>query len=118
MKLVANLIHVNDVEAGLRWYQRAFPSAELRDIDGFVCLDVGGFLLELVAADEKVCSGKAGTVSYWGVTDLNSEILRFKSLGSDVYRGPMAIGDGMGMCQVSDPFGNLIGLRGPLRSSD
>lgn len=110
---VANLIHVSDVEAALRWYQLAFPRAKLRDIDGFVCLDVDGFLLELVAADEKVCSGKAGSVTYWGVTDLDSEILRFKALGADVYRGPMDMGDGMGMCQVTDPFGNLIGFRGP-----
>ncbi|MEZ8336060.1 glyoxalase/bleomycin resistance/dioxygenase family protein, partial [Vibrio splendidus] len=28
------------------------------------------------------------------------------------YRGPMAIENGLFMCQIEDPFGNLIGLRG------
>ncbi|TOL44982.1 glyoxalase/bleomycin resistance/dioxygenase family protein, partial [Vibrio parahaemolyticus] len=36
----------------------------------------------------------------------------FQKLGARLYRGPMEIEDGLSMCQVEDPFGNLIGLRG------
>lgn len=113
MKPIANLIHVENVKAAINWYKRAFPGSVLRELDGFEFLDINGFALELVLADEKVSSGKSGSVTYWEVRDLDAEISRFMALGSTVYRGPMAIGEGIGMCQVTDPFGNLIGLRGP-----
>ncbi len=113
MKPIANLVHVPDVEAALSWYKLAFKEAIERVIDDFVILDVNGFVIELVNADEKVSAGKSGSVTYWSVDDLDVEIARFMELGSTVYRGPMEIADGMGMCQVTDPFGNLIGLRGP-----
>jgi len=35
-----------------------------------------------------------------------------EKLGASLYRGPMPIEDGLGMCQLADPFGNLLGLRG------
>ena len=116
MKPVANLIHVEDVEDvdfAMKWYKKAFPLAVERKIGKFVYLDLNGFSLELVVADEKVGSGKFGSVTYWEVEDLEAEISRFKGFGSLVYRGPMLIEFGLGMCQVTDPFGNLIGLRGP-----
>ena len=112
MKPIANLIHVENVEHALNWYKAAFPESSFRTMGGFTFLDVNGFALELVPADAKVSSGKSGSVTYWEVDDLELEILRFKKLGSSVYRGPMKIGPEMGMCQVTDPFGNLIGLRG------
>ena len=112
MKPVANLIHVSDVEQALHWYSSAFPEARIKTVNGFEFLDINGFALELVPADDKVSSGKSGSVTYWEVADLTSAIERFKALGSSVYRGPIDIGLGTGMCQVTDPFGNLIGLRG------
>lgn len=117
MKPVANMIHVENVALAMSWYKKAFPLAVERKIGGFLYLDLNGFSLELVAADEKVGSGKFGSVTYWEVEDLESEISRFKDLGSLVYRGPMSIEFGLGMCQVTDPFGNLIGLRGPFNNN-
>jgi len=116
MKPIANLVHVPDVEAALTWYKLAFKEAIERVIDDFVVLDVNGFAIELVNADEKVSAGKCGSVTYWFVDDLEAEIARFMELGSTFYRGPMEIEVGMGMCQVTDPFGNLIGLRGPFHN--
>jgi len=113
MKPIANLIHVGDVKKALRWYQEAFPEASVVEELGFTFLMVGEFALELVPSDEKVSSGKSGSITYWSVSDLIFEIERFQELGADVYRGPMKIGNDLGMCQVEDPWGNLIGLRGP-----
>ncbi|MBY8068442.1 glyoxalase/bleomycin resistance/dioxygenase family protein [Vibrio fluvialis] len=93
----AVLIHVPDVQAGLAWYQKAFPQAMpvfLHEFD-FTILDMQGFSIEIVQADEKVSTGKSGSVLYWRVSDFEET---FES--------------GMVMCQVEDPFGNLIGLRG------
>ncbi|HCG7089390.1 TPA: glyoxalase/bleomycin resistance/dioxygenase family protein [Vibrio parahaemolyticus] len=110
MTPVALLVYVPDVEIGLQWYQQAFPEAvpmHLPNFD-FTVLDVNGFFIEIVQSDDKVSEGKKGTVLYWSV----SELSRFEALGASLYRGPMEIENGLSMCQLEDPFGNLIGLRG------
>ncbi|MCF9354694.1 glyoxalase/bleomycin resistance/dioxygenase family protein [Vibrio parahaemolyticus] len=94
----AVLVHVSDVAKGLEWYKKAFPEAVPvyhPDFD-FTALDLNGFSLEIVKADKKV----------------GAALAHFEELGACLYRGPMEIEDGLSMCQVEDPFGNLIGLRG------
>ncbi|WP_249743639.1 hypothetical protein [Providencia rettgeri] len=62
LKPTAILIHVPDVQAGLAWYQQAFPQAKaqyLPDFD-FTLLYVGDFTIEVVQADKKVSEGKKG----------------------------------------------------------
>ena len=113
--ICAVLIHVADWRAGLAWYARAFPAATLADPlpDRWTWLDIGGVQLEIVPADEKVASGAAGTVVYWSVPDLDERVGQLQSIGAELYRGPLAIDAGLFMCQMKDPFGNLLGLRGP-----
>ena len=115
MKPSALLIHVHDVQQGLNWYSRVFPNSKAISFDDGMptALLIDGFLLELVISDEKVGSGKFGTIMYWMVPQLDFAIQSFIGIGAKLYRGPMAIEDGLGMCQLEDPFGNLIGLRGP-----
>lgn len=115
MQPAALLIHVCDWEAGFSWYRKAFPEAAIVELPEFEfkVLRIDDFVIEIVRSDEKVRSGKAGTVLYWAVEDLLEAIAHFRQLGAQIYRGPMKIEDGLGMCQVTDPFGNLIGLRGP-----
>ncbi|MFM2663521.1 VOC family protein [Vibrio mediterranei] len=110
----AILVHVPDVAKGLEWYKKAFPEAvPIYHPDfHFTALDLNGLSLEIVQADEKVGAGKCGTVVYWSVGDFSKAIARFEELGACLYRGPMEIEGGLSMCQVEDPFGNLIGLRG------
>lgn len=108
------LVHVADVDKGLEWYRKAFPDAvEVyhQEFD-FTVLSLNGFSLEVVPADEKVGSGKSGTVLYWSVDNLTLALAHFEGLGAKLFRGPMEIENGLSMCQVEDPFGNLIGLRG------
>ena len=115
MKPSAVMIHVADLSIALDWYKKAFPNAvdTGRASENFIQLQISGFLIELVKSDEKVCSGKAGTILYWLVKDLKTEIERFLLLGSEDYLGPIKIENGLGMCHITDPFGNLLGLKGP-----
>ncbi|NRQ15334.1 hypothetical protein [Ensifer sesbaniae] len=48
--VAAILVHVPDTEAGLAWYQRAFPHAERRWLEefDFAYLQVGTVDLEIV----------------------------------------------------------------------
>lgn len=113
--VAAILVHVPDPEAGLAWYTSAFPEAEQFRLDefDFSYLRIGTIDLEIVQADEKVASGAAGSVVYWAVADLDRALAHFAALGAPLYRGPMAIQERLWMCQVRDPWGNCIGLRGP-----
>ncbi|HLJ56981.1 MAG TPA: VOC family protein [Chthonomonadaceae bacterium] len=113
--IAAVMIHVADLEAALAWYERAFPSAErvrFTEPEPFECLRIGGVLIELVPADEKVASGAAGSVVYWSVPDFEAALAHLQAAGATLYRGPMVIESSQRMCQVRDPWGNCIGLRG------
>ena len=114
MPVVAIMVHVPDVEAGLLWYQQAFPSATRKTIAEpfFEYLDVNGVSIEIVPADEKVASGAAGSVVYWHIDDFDLALSHMQSIGATLYRGPADIEDGKRMCQLRDPWGNCIGLRG------
>ena len=114
MLIVAIMVHVADVEAGLYWYQQAFPSAKRKSISEpfFEFLDVNGVSIEIVPADEKVSSGAAGSVAYWHVADFDFALSHMQSIGATLYRGPADIEAGKRICQVRDPWGNCIGLRG------
>lgn len=118
MRPVAVLVHVPDIALGLQWYQNAFPEARARpvDEDGFVVLQLESFCIEIVQADDKVSAGmsagKCGTVLYWWTESVEMQMTHLLGIGATLYRGPMAIEDSQVMCQMQDPFGNLIGLRG------
>ncbi|MDF2508924.1 MAG: glyoxalase/bleomycin resistance/dioxygenase family protein, partial [Microbacterium sp.] len=65
----------------------------------------------------KVASGPVGSVVYWSAEDFRRALSHFESLGAELYRGPMKIDGDLWMCQVRDPWGNCVGLRGPAASS-
>lgn len=108
------MVHVGDVAVGLRWYQQAFPFAVRKSIPEpfFEYLDADGISIEIVPADEKVAPGSAGSVVYWHVEDFDLALRHMQSIGATLYRGPANIEDGKRICQVRDPWGNCIGLRG------
>lgn len=114
MKPFSLLIPVPDVAEGLAWYQKAFPMAKAHYLPEFefTLLTIGDFQIEIVQADDKVNTGTAGVVLYWLTENLNESILDLENLGGTLYRGPLAIENGLSMCQIRDPFGNLIGLKG------
>ena len=112
--IAAVLIHVGDVSAGIEWYQRAFPQVvrQRREQFDFEYLQLGNVQIEIVPADAKVASGAAGSVVYWQVPDFEAALEHMLGIGATLYRGPIPIEDGQRMCQVRDPWGNCIGLRG------
>jgi uncharacterized protein len=114
--IVAVMIHVPNPAQGLAWYEQAFPLARRQKSKQheFEFLQLGNIQLELVLADEKVSSGPSGTVVYWQVVSIPQEIKRLEALGGKLYRGPLLIEDKISMCQVQDPWGNCIGLRGAM----
>ncbi|HEY5308000.1 MAG TPA: glyoxalase/bleomycin resistance/dioxygenase family protein, partial [Casimicrobiaceae bacterium] len=75
-------------------------------------IETGSARLCFHLADSKVPAGRAGQVCYWRVGSLNDAMDRFRYAGAVLYRGPLQIASGEGMCQFADPFDNLFGLVG------
>ena len=80
--------------------------------ESFASIAVGTAQLCFHHADAKVPAGRAGQVAYWRVPFLREAIDQFEKAGAELYRGPLAIESGQGICQFADPFGNLFGLVG------
>lgn len=104
---------VSDVEQACRWYSAAFETEPVYLLPNFPVLRVGDVELCFHSADSKISSGAAGSVIYWRVDHLPNARERLERMGGKLYRGPLEIEDGCAICQILDPFGNLIGLMGP-----
>ncbi len=115
LKVAAVMIHVPDWKVGLEWYAKAFPEAKRVHLPEFEfeCLELNGIKIEVVAADEKVGVGTAGLAVDWEVESFDKAFQHLTALGATLYRGPMSIENGWRMSKLKDPFGNLLGLRGP-----
>jgi uncharacterized protein len=114
--ITAVLVHVPDIAAGLAWYGKAFRDSTLKTItqpQPLHYLDIGGVMLEIVPADEKVTNSAAGSVVYWRASNFGATLAHFISLGATLYRGPLDVESDQRMCQLLDPWGNCIGIKGP-----
>ena len=113
--IAAVMIHVTDWKEGLAWYAKAFPEAKRISYPEFEfeCLELNGVQIELVTADEKIGMGTAGLAVDWEVENFDNSLSHLIALGAILYRGPLTLEYGRRMCKLKDPFGNLIGIRGP-----
>ncbi|MBW4538233.1 MAG: VOC family protein [Myxacorys chilensis ATA2-1-KO14] len=104
---------VSDRRAAAEWYSNLFgiEITFLENPEHFF-IRVGNQEVWFHQADSKVPSGTAGHVAYWQVDDFDAVLERVTQLGAKLYRGPLDRQDGSYMCQVKDPYGNLIGFIG------
>jgi predicted enzyme related to lactoylglutathione lyase len=107
------VMFVPSVYAAAAWYSTALELPIGRIDDNFATIDAGAAKLSFHTADAKVPAGRAGQVAYWRVASLAEAMSRLEGAGATLYRGPLPIEDGQGVCQFADPFGNLFGLVGP-----
>ena len=107
------LMFVPSVRTAAEWYAKTLQLPATFLDENFAIIRVGAAQLCFHLADSKVPAGRAGQVAYWRVASLADASARFANSGARLYRGPLNIGEGVGICQFADPFGNLIGLMGP-----
>jgi predicted enzyme related to lactoylglutathione lyase len=96
-----------DIEAGKAWYTRALGVEPYFDQPFYVGFAVGGFELGLVP---DAAPGDAGAQPLWGVDDISVEVERLVALGAMPLDPVTAVGDGIKVAAVRDPFGNRLGL--------
>ena len=118
--IVEVMYFVSDREQAAAWYAKFFGTTlTYLDDDRVFFVRTGYQDIWFHQADEKVGSGSAGQVSYWKVNDFDTVIQRALEMEAQLYRGPLRrYEDHLWMCQLKDPFGNLIGIIGPSESHD
>src|SRR5579872_5555663 len=107
------MFFVPDVEEATRWYADLLEKEPLYPVPDFPVFAIEGAEICFHRADAKVSAGGAGQVGYWHVDEFRTALERLTAKGARLYRGPLDIEGGLTICQVQDPFGNLIGLIGP-----
>ena len=104
------LFFVENVSQAKRWYMGLLEADPTFDDPGYCAFQVGRVTIGLHPSDAKTASGVAGQVAYWRVEHLKSSIDHFVAHGCTIFRGPIVGIDGVHICQVKDPYGNVWGL--------
>jgi catechol 2,3-dioxygenase-like lactoylglutathione lyase family enzyme len=102
---------VPDLAAATVWYTDRLglePALTARQLARF---DLGGSSLTVHTIDDFNGGGPSGCVAYWDVPDVDRLTEDWVAHGAVAHRGPKTIMTGERLCQLLDPFGNLIGIR-------
>jgi predicted enzyme related to lactoylglutathione lyase len=110
---VTNVFYfVDDLAAAREWYGELLGAQPVEVQPQLVTFAIGPARLTLHLEDEFNTGGDMrGSVAYWGVDDVDATVARCVALGAVAHRGPKTIFTGERLCQLTDPFGNLLGIR-------
>jgi predicted enzyme related to lactoylglutathione lyase len=112
-KIHAVYLFVSDIRKSSAWYSKVLGIPLSIDEENFGLINIGGSELCFHQADEKSPVSLGGSVGYWQVDDLLHTAQLFEKHDGKIYRGPISIPNlDQGICQIKDPFGNVIGLQG------
>jgi len=101
--------HVNNLEKAKEWYSAVLGISPYFDAPFYVGFNVGGFELGLDPDASGVTLG-SNAVAYWGVPDIETACQRLQTLGVRSHSPIKEVGGGIRVAQVTDPFGNVIGI--------
>ena len=101
---------VTDLAKAKEWLKRHFGLTPYFDEPFYVGYNVGGFELGLDPDTSRNKPGPGGSLAYWGVEDLRSELARLQRDGVRVIQDAQDVGGGILVSTIEDPFGNHVGL--------
>ncbi|MDP7322247.1 MAG: VOC family protein [Bacteriovoracaceae bacterium] len=111
--LLTNLMFVDNIKESRDFYCKLFEMEPFEEDDRFCSFKFENTYFNLHPADDKSPKSKGGSVVYLHVENVNSFINRAKEIGMKIYRGPLEVNEtGRIICQLEDPFGNIIGIEG------
>ena len=102
---------VPDLASATDWYTARLGTPPMLRERQLVRFDLGGARLTIHSIDEFDSDGPGGCVAYWNVEDVDAVTADWVQHGAVAHRGPKTIMTGERLCQLLDPFGNLIGVR-------
>jgi predicted enzyme related to lactoylglutathione lyase len=104
------IYHVTDLERAKAWYASAFQQQPYFDEPFYVGFNIGGYELGLNPDHSVTRPGPGGAVAYWRVVDINRAVEHFVAAYATLVAPVQDVGGGIKVAEVTDPFGNVIGL--------
>src|SRR6266705_5848810 len=101
------IYHAPDLDKAKSWYSSVLGIDPYFDEPFYVGYNVGGYELGLDPDASNTPGGRAGSVTYWGVSDAQAAFDRLISLGATERSAIQDVGDGIRVASVFDPFGNI-----------
>jgi predicted enzyme related to lactoylglutathione lyase len=100
---------VSDLAKATPLFTALLGSAPVVDEPYYVQFDVNGQAVGLDPHGHR--HGQAGPVGYWHVHDVAASVAALSEAGASVLQEPHDVGGGTLIALVTDPDGNVIGLR-------
>jgi predicted enzyme related to lactoylglutathione lyase len=97
----------DDLTAAKKWYSMVLGMPPYFDQPFYVGFAVGGFELGLIPDGTP---SAFGAQPLWGVDDAKASYARLLELGGKPLEDVTAVGDGILVAAVLDPFGNRFGI--------
>ena len=104
------IYNVPDLDRAKAWYARAFEQQPYFDEPFYVGFNIKGYELGLHPPHNATSPGPGGSVAYWRVADIASAHQHFLTCGASPVAAIQDVGGGIKVVEVTDPFGNVIGL--------
>lgn len=95
------------------WYCRILDAEPIFDTPFMVTFSVGEAKLSLIPREDTHVGGGGPPVAYWEVDDIEAACRRLRQYGA-VSHTEITTGFDKRWTTVADPFGNLLGLTGPI----
>ena len=103
-------------EKSARWWATILGAQLHLDVNGdsvYAWFDLHGVEYGFHPADDDRNPRGGSPVVYWAVDDLTAARDHLLAAGCTHHRGPLRIDEQRQICQLTDPFGTIIGLDGP-----
>ena len=109
-KLRTVIYHVDDLQKAKAWYSNLTGIQPYFDEPFYVGFDINGFELGLDPDFEEVEERGSQAVVYWNVDDIKKAVKKFTNAGAQLNGKIKAVGGGIKVVTVIDPWGNAVGL--------
>lgn len=100
--------NVSDLTKAKEWYATILEIAPYFDEPFYVGFNVGGYELGLVPADDS--STVPGSVTYWGVPDVDAVMNGLIAQGATEHEAIHEVGGGIRLGSAYDSDGNIVGI--------
>lgn len=101
--------HVPNLEEAKLWYSEIFDIRPYFDESFYVGFNIGGFELGLDPSSAEYSNGN-NSIAYWKIEEIDKAFKHFKSKNVIIHQEIHAVGEGIRLGSIRDPFGNVIGL--------
>jgi lactoylglutathione lyase len=100
---------VSDIAAAKAWYGNVFQTAPYFDEPFYVGFNIAGYELGLQPQEPNIEKAES-IITYWGVSDVESEYERMLALRATPNEKPTNVGGEIVVASVKDLWGNIIGI--------